>query len=62
MIKKVVDTWHGAVAGELSRIVKFLVIIRPLQPIDAVHEQMRAMVASMPPPLHPDERRESCCQ
>jgi hypothetical protein len=29
-------------------------MIRPLQAINAVHEQMRAMLASMQ--LHPDER------
>jgi hypothetical protein len=29
---------------------------RPLPAINAVHEQMRAMLASMQPQLHPDER------
>ena len=37
-------------------IVKFRVMIWPLQAINAVHEQMRGMLASMPPQLHPDER------
>jgi hypothetical protein len=31
--------------------VEFRVMIRPLQAIDAVHEQMRAMLASMQPQL-----------
>jgi hypothetical protein len=29
---------------------------RPLQAMNAVHERMRAMLTSMPPQLHPDER------
>jgi hypothetical protein len=40
---------------ETGRIVEFRVIIRPLQAIGAV-EPMRAMLASMQPQLHPDER------
>ncbi len=31
-------------------------MIRPLQALDAVHEQMRAMLASMPSQLHPNGR------
>ena len=41
---------------ETGRIVEFQVMIRPLQAIDAVHEPMRAMLASMQPQLHPGER------
>jgi hypothetical protein len=36
--------------------VEFRVMIRPLQAINAIHEQMRATLASMRPQLHPDER------
>ena len=46
---------------ETGRIVELRVMIRPLQPSDAVHEQMRAMLASMQPQLRPDERWRSCC-
>jgi hypothetical protein len=31
-------------------------MIRLLQAVNAVHEQMRAMLASMQPQLHPDGR------
>ena len=31
-------------------------IKKPLQAIDAFHEPMRAMLASMQPQLHPNER------
>jgi hypothetical protein len=41
---------------EAGRSVEFRVMIRPLQAIDAVRKQMRAMLASMQPELHPDER------
>jgi ketosteroid isomerase-like protein len=41
---------------ETGRIVEFRVMIRPLQAIDAVHEQMRAMPVSMQPQLRPEER------
>ena len=43
-------------SDEAGRMVEFRVMIRPLHAINAVHEQMRAMLASMPPQLHPDER------
>ena len=45
---------------DTGRIVEFRVIIRPLQALNAVHEQMRAMLVSMQPKLHPDERRRTC--
>ena len=41
---------------ETGRIVEFRVMIQRLQAIDAVHELMRAMLASMQPQLRPDER------
>ena len=41
---------------ETGRIVEFRVMIRPLQALDVVHEQVRAMLASMQPQLHPEER------
>jgi hypothetical protein len=41
---------------DTGRIVEFRVMIRPLQAINAVHEQMRAMLVSMQPSLHPYER------
>ena len=34
---------------DTGRIVEFRVMIRPLQAVNAVHEQMRAMLASMQP-------------
>ncbi len=34
---------------DAGRIVEFRVMIRPLQAVNAVHEQMRAALASMPP-------------
>lgn len=34
---------------DTGRIVEFRVMIRPLQAINAVHEQMRAMLVSMQP-------------
>jgi hypothetical protein len=33
-----------------GRIVEFRVMVRPLQAVNAVHEQMRAMLESMAPP------------
>jgi hypothetical protein len=51
----------SSACDETGRIVEFRVMIRPLQAIDAVHEPMRAMFASMQPRLHPDERWRSCC-
>jgi hypothetical protein len=36
-------------ASYIGRIVEFRVMIRPLQAINAVHQQMRAMLASMQP-------------
>ena len=41
---------------ETGRTAESRVMIRSLQTFDAIHEQMRAMLASMQPPLHPDER------
>jgi len=41
---------------ETERIGEFRVMIRPLQAINAAHEQMRAMFVPMQPELHPDER------
>ena len=41
---------------DTRRIVEFRVMIRPLQAVNAVHEQMRAVLASMQPQPHPDER------
>jgi hypothetical protein len=41
---------------DTGNIVEFRVMIRPLQAINAIHEQMRAMLVSMQPSLHPDER------
>ncbi len=38
---------------DTGHIVEFRVMIRPLQAINAVHEQMHAMLASMQPQLHP---------
>ena len=35
--------------NDTARIVEFRVMIRPLQAIDVIHEQMRAMLVSMPP-------------
>lgn len=63
MIEKVVESWHRFLAGELpevngidiircdatGRIVEFRVMIRPLQAVNAVHEQMRAVLASRQP-------------
>lgn len=34
---------------DTARIVEFRVMIRPLQAVNAVHEQMREMLASMQP-------------
>jgi ketosteroid isomerase-like protein len=39
-----------------GHIVEFRVMIRPLQAINAVHDQMRAMLAAMAPPLQSDGR------
>jgi len=39
-----------------GHIVEFRVMIRPLQAINAVHDQMRAMLASMAPQLQSDGR------
>ena len=41
---------------DTGHIVEFRVMIRRLQAIDAINEQMGAMLASMQPQLHPDER------
>ena len=41
-----------------GRIVEFRVMIRPLQAINAMHEQMRAMLASVQPQLHRDGGEE----
>ncbi len=40
-----------------GRIVEFRVMIRPLQAVNVVHEQMRAMISSMAPPA--DDRSGS---
>ena len=42
---------------DTGHIVAFRVMMRPLQAINAVHEQMSARFASMQPPRHPDRRR-----
>lgn len=34
---------------DAGRIVEFRVMIRPLRAVSAIHEQMRAMLASMQP-------------
>ena len=34
---------------DTAHIVEFRVMIRPLQAINVIHEQMRAMLVSMPP-------------
>jgi hypothetical protein len=34
---------------DIGRIVEFRVMVRPLQAINAVHQQMRAMLVSMQP-------------
>ena len=39
-----------------GHIVEFRVMIRPLQVINAVHNQMRAVLASMAPQLESDGR------
>ena len=62
MIESVIERWHGCqtdgkyVNGvdiircdDTRRIVAFRVMIPPLQAVNAVHEQMRAMLESMQP-------------
>ena len=41
---------------ETGRIVELRMMVRPLQAINAFHEQIRKMLASMEPQLPPDER------